>query len=91
MGRKSNEPHPLTQPPSPAGGAGTSGGSGAAKESPQKGAAGLLTPAKRAATSPGNVAEPTACEKKASLRSTIKAPSTPPATPSSSIARRSKH
>ena len=38
-----------------------------------------LIPTASAATSPGKVAEPTACEKKASRRSTIQALSRPPA------------
>ena len=38
-----------------------------------------LTPVASAVTRPGNVAEPTACEKKASRRSTIQAPTSPPA------------
>ena len=37
-------------------------------------------PEASAATRPGKVAEPAACEKKASRRSTIHAPSTPPVT-----------
>ena len=42
-----------------------------------------LMPDASAATKPGKVAEPAACEKKASRRSTIHAPSTPPVTASS--------
>ena len=68
---------------------GALGGPGIAAATPMAASRGL-TDAASATTSPGNVALPTACEKKASRRSTTNAPATPPATASSASSSRAR-